>query len=359
MKFFPGTVVVLLLLSCRQKAETTKPVVQNITESVYASGKVKTKNQYDVYASVAGIIRKVHVTEGDLVRKGDPIISLVNEAQQLSEQNAALAARYQSVQANADKLQEAAANINLTKTKLQNDSLLLSRQEALWREGIGTRNDLEQRELAYKNSATALRTAQLRFQQLQQQLNFSEKQAQKNRQISATVAGDYVIRAREDGKVYNIDKEPGEVVSPQMPVAVIGSANDYLLELQVDEYDVSKIGLGQKVLIGMDSYKGQSFEGTITKIDPIMNERSRAITVEAVFTKQPPALYPNLTVEANILIRARQNAITIPRNYLVDESYVLLENGEKRKVSVGLKDYQVAEIISGLGKDEVIKKPAP
>lgn len=359
MKVFLGAAAVLLLFSCRQKAETTRPVVQNITESVYASGKVKTKNQYEAYSPVAGIIRHVHVTEGDLVRKGDPLISLINEAQQLSAENATIAAQYQSVQANADKLQEASANIGLAKTKLQNDSLLLSRQQTLWGQGIGTKNDLEQRELSYKNSATTLRTAQLRYQQLKQQLEFAEKQARKSRQISSTVAGDYVIRAKQDGKVYSIDKEPGEVVSPQAPVAVIGSADDYLLELQVDEYDISKIKLGQKVLVGMDSYKGQAFEAVVTKIDPIMNERSRAVTIEAAFTKMPPALYPNLTVEANILINAKQNAVTIPRNYLVDENYVLLQNGEKRKVTVGLKDYQKAEILAGLSKDDVIKKPSP
>ena len=102
MKYLYRIVFLFLLFSCKKKEETTTPVVQNITESVYASGKVKSKNQYDVYSSVAGIIRKVHVTEGDLVRKGDPLLSLVNESQQLSRENAGIAARYLSVQANTD-----------------------------------------------------------------------------------------------------------------------------------------------------------------------------------------------------------------------------------------------------------------
>lgn len=359
MKLSVWAFFVFLLFSCKEKEETTKPVVQNITESVYASGKVKSKNQYEAYSQVAGIVRTVHVKEGDVVRKGDPLLSLVNETAQLNTENASLSAQYLSVQANADKLQEASAAINIAKAKLQNDSLLFERQQKLWDEGIGSRNELEQRELAVKNSATAYRTAQLRYQQLRQQLNFSDKQARKNLQISSTVAGDYVVRAKQDGRVYSIDKEPGEVVSPQAAVAVIGSANNYLLELQVDEYDIAKIKLGQKVLVGLDSYKGQVFEATVTKIEPIMNERTRSITIEAEFTKAPPSLYPNLSAEANILINAKENAITIPRSYLVDETYVLLQNGERRKVTVGLKDYQKAEVISGLSKDDVIKKPAP
>jgi multidrug efflux pump subunit AcrA (membrane-fusion protein) len=108
----------------------------------------------------------------------------------------------------------------------------------------------------------------------------------------------------------------------------------------------------------MDSYKGQVFEGTVTKIDPIMNDRTRSITIEAMFTKQPPQLLPNLTAEANILIIQKEKALTIPRNYLVDETYVLLENGEKRKITTGLKDYQRVEVMDGLSASDIIKKPA-
>ena len=166
MKHFLLASAALLLFSCRQKEETTRPVVQTITESVYASGKVKSKDQYQAYPSVAGIIREVHVKEGDLVKKGDPIVSLVNESAVLSTENARLAAQYQAVSANAEKLQEAIAAINLAHAKLKNDSLLLERQKQLWNNGIGTRNDLEQRELSVKNSATTYQTALLRYQQL-------------------------------------------------------------------------------------------------------------------------------------------------------------------------------------------------
>ncbi|WP_240410052.1 efflux RND transporter periplasmic adaptor subunit [Flavisolibacter nicotianae] len=331
--------------------------MQTITESVYASGKVKSKNQYEAFSPVPGIIRQVHVTEGTMVHKGDPLVSLVNETSQLSREAAGISAQYSTVQANLDKLQEAEANIDLAKTKLQNDSLLLDRQAKLWNSGIGTRNDLEQRQLAVKNSATAYQTARLRYRQLKQQLTLNEKQSRKNLQISSTVAGDYIVRAKQDGTVYSFDKEVGEVVSPQVPIAVIGNSEDFILELQVDEYDIAKIKPGQKVLVSMDSYKGQAFDGIVTKIEPIMNERSRSVTIEAAFTKSPPSLYPNLTAEANILINSRENAITIPRDYLIDDSYVLLKGGEKRKVAVGLKDYQKAEVLQGIGKDDIIQKP--
>lgn len=357
MKRLFWAAALLPFLSCKQKVETVRPQVQNITESVYASGKVKSFGQYEVFSSAGGIIADVRVKEGDNVKKGDVLFTLVADAPQLARENAEIAARYGSAQANADRLNEAQVAISGARTRLQNDSLLLARQRALWNNQIGSRNELEQRELAARNSTLAYQTSLLRYRQLQQQVQFSEQQSRKNLQISSTVSGDYTIRAKEDGKVYNLTKEAGEAVSPQTPVAVIGSASDFILELQVDEFDVAKIAPGQKVVVTMDSYKGRVFEGTVTKIDPYINERSRSATVEATFTKPPPALFPNLTAEANVLLRTKESALTIPRAYLVEETYVLLQNGEKRKITTGLKDYQRVEVLSGLSKDDVLQKP--
>ena len=74
------------------------------------------------------------------------------------------------------------------------------------------------------------------------------------------------------------------MVSPQQPVAVIGDTGNFILELQVDEYDLSRIQLGQKVVVGLDSYKGQAFEAVVTRIEPLVNERTRSLTIEAEFT---------------------------------------------------------------------------
>jgi multidrug efflux pump subunit AcrA (membrane-fusion protein) len=150
----------------------------------------------------------------------------------------------------------------------------------------------------------------------------------------------------------------GEIVTPQVPLAVIGDASDYYLELQVDEYDIVRMKTGQKIFVSLDSYKGQSFEATVDKINPIMDERSRTFVVEASFTKKPEVLYPNLTAEANIMIQSKSQALTIPRAFLVQDSFVLLKNNEKRRVQTGLKDYRKIEILSGITENDIIFKPA-
>jgi HlyD family secretion protein len=344
-------------VACKNKQETTQAIVQDITHSVYASGVVKSENQYQVFATVNGLVQRILVNEGDPIKKGDPIMRIENQAAILNTESARLSADYASEAANADKLNELKINIDLARIKVQNDSVLLERQKNLWSQQIGTRYELEQRELAYQNSLTAYKGAVFRYNDLQKQIRYNAQQARKNLQLSTTMAKDFTITSETNGKVYSILKEQGEIVNPSMPVAIIGDDANFKLELQVDEYDIAKIRVGQKVLIRMDSYKDEVFEAQINKINSIMNERSKSFLVEALFTKAPPALYPNLTAEANIIIETKQNALSIPRSYLFDDEHVLLENKEKRKVVVGLKDYQRVEILQGISKDDVLLKP--
>jgi HlyD family secretion protein len=80
--------------ACKTKTENTRPTIEKITESVYASGIVKSKNQYQVFSTVNGIIQKIWVKEGDLVKKGDPLFTIENEISKLQSDNAKLAADF-------------------------------------------------------------------------------------------------------------------------------------------------------------------------------------------------------------------------------------------------------------------------
>jgi HlyD family secretion protein len=355
---FSYLLIVALLFSCKSQQEKTIVIKESITESVYASGIVKSKNQYQIYATVNGILNEIMATEGAVVKKGDALFKLQNVAAQLNKENAQLAAEFADMDNNVDRLNELKVNIELAKSKVSNDSLLLVRQKSLWSQKIGSQLELEQRELAYKNSVTAYESAQLRYFDLKKQIEYASKQSKKNLQISSTISGDYTIKSEIDGRVYIIFKQQGELVTPQMPLAVVGAADEFLVDLQVDEYDVAKMKTGQKVLLTLDSYKGQVFEATVSKIKPIMNDRTRSFTVEATFIKRPEVLYPNLTVEANIVIQTNEKALTIPRSYLVEDSFVLDANNNRKAVIVGLKDYRKAEILKGLSEGETIVKPA-
>jgi HlyD family secretion protein len=344
-------------VSCENKKDQIQPVRQAISESVYASGVVLSKNQYQVYSTVNGIIKEILVKEGDLVKKGQPLLRIINKISLLQERNAELAAQYARLNANQEKLDDLRMAIDLAAKKVDNDYLLLQRQRRLWEQKIGTKVELEQRELAYNDAVNDHKSLQIKYNDLKKQLTLNARQAENNFAISSITVEDHVIKSEVNGKVYSILKEQGELVNVQSPVALVGDAENFYLELQVDEYDIARIIEGQRVFVSMDSYRNETFEAITTRISPVMNERSRSFTVEASFIKRPDRLYPYLTAEANILIRKKEDALTIPRSYLFDESYVLTTKNKKVKVVTGLKDYQKVEIISGITADDYLLKP--
>lgn len=348
----------LFLLSCKSKEEKIKPTVESISESIYASGTLKSRDQYQAFATVNGIIENIYVTEGQAVKKGDPVLSIYNEAQRLNKQNAELAAAFSDLNANQGKLNDASALIDLNKNKMKNDSALYARQSALWQQQIGTKVELEQRELAYENSRNAYQSAIIKYNDLKRQLDFASEQSKKNLQISGRMERDYTVRSEMDGIVYSLPKYKGEIVGVQTPLAVIGAAKKFVLEMQVDEYDILKVRIGLPVLVTMDSYKGKVFDARVTKVNPLMDERSKTFLVEAEFTQQPETLYPNISFEANIVVQTKEKALLLPRNYLLNDSIVIKSNGEKKVVKTGLRDYQKIEILSGISANDELVKPA-
>lgn len=348
---------IFLLFSCKKKQEKTLPTISSITESIYASGLIKSKSQYQVFSTVNGIIDQVFVSEGDTVKKGALLFSISSETQRLNKENAELAANFSNLNNNQGKLNDAQLVIEQARNKMKNDSILYQRQMALWKEQIGTRNDLDQRELVYKNAKDLLQSAILKFEELKRQINFNAAQSMKALSITNKLQNDYTIRSEIDGVVYSLNKVKGEQTATQTALAIIGDAKHFILEMQVDEYDIIKIKKGLAVMVNLESYKGQVFEALVTKINPIMNERSKTFMVEAEFLQAPPKIYPNISFEASIVLQVKENAILIPRNYLVNDSTVLKANGEKKLIKTGLKDYNKIEVLSGIGVKDELQKP--
>jgi len=347
----------LFLFSCKSKKETIKPTVENISSSIYASGLIKSNHQYQVFGTVNGIISEVYVTEGDLVKKGTPLFAIENETQKLNKENAELSARFSDSYSNESKLNDAKLAIDFARNKMRNDSLLFVRQQSLWQQQIGSRIDLEQKELQYQNSKTTYTSAIFKYQDLKRQIDFSSDQSKKNLLISKNLQNDFTIKSEINGKVYAILKKKGEITNPQSALATIGDDSKFTLEMQIDEYDILKVKKGLPVYVNLESYSGKVFEAVVTKINPLMNEKSKTFMVEAEFIKGPEQLYANISFEASIVLETKEKVLLIPRNYLVNDSTVLKANGEKQIIKTGLKDYNKVEIISGLSASDELLKP--
>lgn len=346
--------------SCNENDETTLPVLQDISESVYASGVVKAMGQYEVFSTSNGILSEIYVNEGDSVKTGTPLFKIDNIISSLSAENARLSMEQLKERSSGSSatLADLESRMALAREKYINDSILYKRQQNLWNQNIGSKIELENRELAAKTSKTEFQSAKLKYELVKSDLEREYEQSKNNYLINQKKQNDFIISSKVNGTIYSIHKEPGEFVSTISPVAVMGETGKFEIELQVDEFDIVRVKKNLRVFISMDSYRGKVFEGVVKRIEPFMNERTRTFKVWADFIEAPDVLYPNLSLEANILISAKKNALTIPAGYLINDDKVLISETDTANVTVGISNLQWVEILNGLKEGQEVFKPS-
>ncbi|MCA6078477.1 HlyD family efflux transporter periplasmic adaptor subunit [Fulvivirga sp. 1062] len=350
---------VLLMASCGTDNSGIKPEKVAITESVYASLTIQPDSMYQAYAVVSGIVEQNLVEEGDLVRVDDPLVKIRNDAPELNLANARLALEQarDDLQGRNNALADLENQIETMRLQQRDDSLNFERQRRLWEQKIGTQTEFERRKLAYQLSSNQLTNLKVAYRRLRQDLEIRYQQAMNNYEVARVNTGDYTVRSKIDGKVYALQKEPGETVSMQEPVAMIGSASRFMIEMLIDERDIARIRSGQEVLISLEAFDNAVFQAKVIKIYPQKNERNQTFKVEAQFEKDAPAvLYAGLSGEANIVIDQKEAALTIPLDYLSENSTVLTDSGEI-PVTTGLRSLDRVEILEGINSETLIYKP--
>lgn len=351
-------IILFLFKSCAKKEEKILPVLTNITESVYASAIIQPDSLYSAFASVNGIVEKVLVEEGDLVNKGTPIMQIINSNPKLVSENARLAYNLaqKNYSGNADILSNIEKEIDAAELTYKNDSVNFFRQQHLWDFKIGSKAEYDARKLAYQLSGNNLSMLKNKYARTKNELSVQLNQAKNNYLNTLNTTEDFTVKSEINGKVYSLYKEIGEIVTPAAPVAAIGNAKDFVIELLIDEVDIVKIELGQAVFVSLDSYQNQIFKAEISKIYPKKDERNQTFLVEAIFEEPPTKLYAGLAGEANIVVKKKEKALTIPKDYIVEGNTVKTEKGLVQ-VEVGLQSMDTVEILSGISSSTWIYKP--
>ena len=350
--------LLMLAWSCGEQQQSSKPLLQSINESVYASVVVQPEEIYDLHAASPGTIERMNIEEGDRVTAGNVLVEIRAIDPKLNLESSRLQydlARDQ-IRGDATALMALSEEITLLKTQTRIDSQNLARQQRLWEQQIGSRNALENAELKYEASLRKLETAKTQYALTEQELENAYEKAEVNMRRAEALLEEYHIESRLDGCVYDILKKPGEQVMLQEPIARIGLCDTFVIEMMIDEVDIARIRKDQLVLVRLDAYGEQVFEATVTQIFPSKNMQTQTFKVEAAFVQAPPTLYAGLAGEANVIIASRERAITIPVEYLKSENSVLIESGET-EVKTGLRNLEYVEILSGIDTSTVLIKP--
>ncbi|MBR9833031.1 HlyD family efflux transporter periplasmic adaptor subunit [bacterium] len=356
-------VIVMLLVSfsigaCQAEKGEIKPSTGALVESVYSSVIIEPDSFYKVYASARGIIDEIYVKEGDSISKGDPIARIVDDNSKLLSENAELEMNLaqQNYEGQSNLIKDLENELTVARLKLINDSINFERQKRLWNQQIGSRTELEQRQLVYETSQNNVNTLHRQLDRKQDELKVSLQKSKNNYTNSLNNYKDYNVLSRVNGKVYELLKEEGELLSEQEPIGFIGSSNRFLIKMQVDEVDIVRIKKGQLVYVTLDAYDSQVFEAEVKQIIPQMNQATQTFWVEATFTNSPAVLYSGLRGEANIVISRKEKALTIPLEYLYGSNQVLTQK-ETLLVKTGLRSLERVEIMEGLDSNTIIFKP--
>lgn len=347
----------IILVSCSKQQQKIRPVEQSMTESVYASVTIQPDSLYQVYATVSGILDLNLVEEGDLVSANDHLFQIINNTPKLNSENAkfALDLAKENYNGSAAILKGIQDEIEAAKLKYSNDSISFFRQKNLWDQQIGSKAEYDTKKLNFELASNQLKLLKSRYNRTKNELETAIKQAQNNYRTANITTEDFTIDSKINGKVYALYKEPGEMVTSSEPLAAIGSAKRFIIELLVDEVDIVRIQNGQEVLVHLDAYEDAVYKGKVTKIYPKKDERNQTFTVEAIFEHPPKVLYPGLSGEANIIIAQKNKVLTIPKTYVTDGNQVKTDQG-LITIELGLQNMEYVEVRSGIDKDTYLYK---
>jgi HlyD family secretion protein len=362
MKLHRFYMSVFLIVACKSYS-TIHPQRKDIIETVYASGKIMADSEYTIYALSPGAVIKKLVKEGDHVRKNQVLYVINNTASaaKLAAANVSYTSIRQNLSADSRILNDLKISMENAEIKFNNDSLQYTRLRNLWSENIGTKSTLDNAEMQYHMSKNEKQSAREKYYSTVNELNVSLKNAQSQVATAENELNNYIIRAQSAGTIYQLMKENGEAVKANEAIAMIGKSTDRVIWLSVDQQDISRIKVGQEVLLKTDINGDTVYKAKLTRTYPVMNEADQTFRVDAVFANNQDQPYIHTSVEANIIIQRKHQRLVIPsRVLLTGDSVRIRENGHEKTVSVktGIHTLNEVEILDGLEEKSDIVVPS-
>jgi RND family efflux transporter MFP subunit len=300
-----------------------------LTNSTVAIGTIKSKvgAEVKVGSQLSGVVGDLRVNVGDKVNKGDILATLRDE----------------DLRARMDMLKAQLTSAIAEKEYAQSD---LARSERM--------SDLIPA-LQLEDTRRKLKVAEASVEQMRASLAESE-----------ITLGYSVIRAPVSGTIASVSTYKGETIAASLAAPTFVTIIDLnRLEVQsyVDETDIGKVHVGQKVSFRVDSFAGRDLSGVVQAIYPkaqLVNNVVTYVVIIDIVDRQGLLLRPEMTVHVDFILDQKDGVITVPRNALLREGgqdfVVVQEGGQwlRRTVRTGLQNPQRIEIVSGLRDGETI-----
>jgi len=349
-----------------------------IRSQISTNGKVEPVQNFESHAPIATTVKRLLVKEGDHVRKGQLLLELDNDD-----------IRAQAARAQA-QIKAAQANLAATKNSgTQEEVLTLNAQLAKTRAARDTaqRNLDALKRLQQQGAASEgeVRQAETTLQSVQADLNLLE-QKQKDRYSPPEVASTEAqaaqaqaayesaedalskssVRAPFDGIVYSLPVKLGAFVQAGDMLLQVADLSHVLVRAFVDEPDVGRLQIGQKVEVTWDAVPGRLWTGAVNSVPATVKRSGNRNVGETtcLIDNQDLRLLPNINVGVTIVVAEHRSVLTLQRDALHIEDnkpyvYRIVDNRLKRQtIEFSLQNLTRVEITSGLSEGDAVAMPA-
>ncbi|PZP44270.1 MAG: hypothetical protein DI598_14720 [Pseudopedobacter saltans] len=361
-RLFSHTAVILLaslisVTSCKN-AQTTSPLRKDIQQSVFANGFVEFDNQYTVSANASGVLYGQQIKEGDSVSAKQILAQINSNSQENQVQQSSFVYKNaaQNALSNSAQLTQIEQQILQASSQLNQDKTNYQRYSELIATNSVSKLDYENAKLQYTNSLHNLDILQKKYTDTKTSLQLNANTSNSQLKSQRAILDNYKAQADGAGVVIAVYRKNGEVLKIGDPIALIGNGS-YIIKLYISEDDIVKVSLGQKISVHLNTYADQVFWATVTKIYPGFDNDQQSYTIEAKFDHLPAKMFSGTQLQGNIQTGVIRNALVIPAAYLQKNNTVQLKDGSFKTVTIGVKDDDWVQILSGLSEKDVLKAP--
>lgn len=342
-----------------------------LVRTLQFSARVATQSRVEVGGTLTGRVLQVAVAEGATVKKGDVLVRLestelkaaVAQAQAAEAQAAARLAGLRTtgrsaalagVAQAASVLVAAQAELERTLDLVDKGFLSVARLDEVRRAVAVAQAQLD----GARAQSAATAEAGTEVVQAQAQLAL----ASASRAAAEARLGETVLTAPADARVLSRTVEPGQIVQPGRALLGLALAGPLQLVAQVDERYLEQLQPGQVASVLADAYPTQRFSARVLSIAPLVDAQRGAIEVKLSLQQPAPDfLREDMTLSVEVETARREKALVVPAEALRGEestgpSVWLARDGrvEARKVRLGLRTLDAAEVLDGLSEGELV-----
>jgi HlyD family secretion protein len=334
-------------------------------EYIPIQGSVMPIARHSLATSEGGRVDKIFMEAGTMVKKGEPILELVNtdlllnimwrDADFVQQSN-----QLRQVRLNLEQYRQTLRQqMNTIENELAKQKSAFERNEKLYKEDLLSEFEYEKYKLDYeyqlRNRDIVAESQKKEMEYRDEQLQSLEEQLRRmesNLKASKQKLEALVIRAPISGQLSSLDAEIGQFKAPGAEIGQIDVLDAFSVRAQIDEFYITRVQAGQK---GEFDLGQTTYNLKIRRVFPEVREGKFEVDFDFVGAA-PPDIRRGQTLHIRLELGDVAQAVLVAKGGFYQTTggnwiYALDKSGKfavKRFIRIGRQNPQVYEVLEGL-----------